>query len=145
MIEMLVVMSLVVILAGIGLAQYRNGIVRAQEAVLREDLFRMKDALDQYYADKSHYPPGLSALVSEGYPPDLDTLVEGVTMANDASGRKLKFLRRVPLDPITSSTDWGLRAYTDEPDSLSWGGKSVFDVYTRSGATALDGTKYRDW
>ena len=70
---------------------------------------------------------------------------EGVSVANDASGRKLKFLRRVPIDPMTKSTEWGLRAYTDKPDSTSWGGSSVFDVYSKSTATALDGTKYKDW
>ena len=64
---------------------------------------------------------------------------------NDASGRKLKFLRRVPVDPMTKTTDWGLRSYQDKADSTSWGGKNVFDVYTKSGGTALDGTKYRDW
>ena len=65
--------------------------------------------------------------------------------ANDASGRKLKFLRRIPIDPLTNSTEWGLRAYQDKPDATSWGGKNVFDVYTTSQGTALDGTKYRDW
>ena len=84
-------------------------------------------------------------LGSEGYPPDLETLVEGVTAAGDASGRKLKFLRRVPVDPMTRSTEWGLRSYQDAPDARSWGGKNVFDVYSRSEGTALDGTKYREW
>ncbi|MEN3339412.1 MAG: ral secretion pathway protein, partial [Acidobacteriota bacterium] len=82
---------------------------------------------------------------SEGYPPDLDTLVEGVSVANDASGRKLKFLRRVPRDPITNSTEWGKRSYSDKPDATTWGGSNVYDVYCKSTAKALDGTKYIDW
>ena len=82
---------------------------------------------------------------SENYPPDLDTLVNGVTAANDATGRKLKFLRRVPIDPMTRSADWGMRSYQDKPDSTSWGGQNVFDVYTPFNGTAIDGTKYRDW
>ena len=76
---------------------------------------------------------------------DLETLVEGVSVQNDQSGRKLKFLRRIPIDPITGEADWGLRSYQDEPDSTSWGGQNVFDVYTKSDGTALDGTRYRDW
>jgi hypothetical protein len=82
---------------------------------------------------------------SEGYPPDLQTLVEGVSVVNDQSGRKLKFLRKVPIDPMTNSTDWGMRSYQDRPDSTSWGGQNVYDVYTKSTGTALDGTKYKDW
>ena len=111
--------------------------------ILRE----MRLAIDKY---KDSVDNGLIGSVdvkvgSEGYPPDLETLVEGVSVANDASGRKLKFLRRVPVDPMTNSTDWGLRAYGDKPDSTSWGGQNVFDVYTKSDGTGLDGTKYRDW
>ena len=82
---------------------------------------------------------------SEGYPPDLVTLVEGVPIQNDQSGAKLKFLRRIPTDPMTNSTEWGLRAYQDRPGALSWGRGNVFDVYSKSGGTALDGTKYKDW
>jgi general secretion pathway protein G len=82
---------------------------------------------------------------SEGYPPDLETLVEGVSAANDATGRKLKFLRRIPIDPMTGSFEWGMRSYQDKPDSTSWGGQNVYDVFTMAEGTALDGTKYRDW
>ena len=120
---------------------------RQREAELRRDLREMrtaidrfKDAVDQGQIAASELEPG-----NEGYPPSLETLVEGIGAANDASGRKLKFLRRVPIDPMTNSTDWGLRAYQDEPDSTSWGGRNVFDVYTKSDGTALDGTKYKDW
>ena len=72
-------------------------------------------------------------------------LVDGVAVQNDATGRKLKFLRRIPVDPMTRSTDWGKRSYQDEPDASRWGGQNVFDVYTTFEGTALDGTKYRDW
>ena len=82
---------------------------------------------------------------TEGYPPTLETLVEGVTKAGDATGIKLKFLRRIPIDPMTRSTEWGMRAYGDKADSTAWGGGNVFDVYTKSTGKALDGTKYKDW
>jgi general secretion pathway protein G len=101
---------------------------------------KFKDAVDMGQIAATEVRAG-----SEGYPPDLETLVEGVTVANDASGRKLKFLRKIPIDPMTNSTEWGLRSYQDKPDSSSWGGQNVYDVYTKSTATALDGTKYRDW
>jgi general secretion pathway protein G len=107
---------------------------------MRTAIDKFKDAVETGQIPASEVEPG-----SEGYPPDLDTLVEGVTAANDASGRKLKFLRKVPIDPMTNSNEWGLRSYQDTPDATSWGGKNVFDVYTKSTATALDGTKYRDW
>ena len=82
---------------------------------------------------------------SEGYPADLETLVDGVAAANDATGRKLKFLRRIPIDPMTKKAEWVLRSYQDDPDSTHWGGQNVFDVRTTFDGTALDGTKYRDW
>ena len=78
-------------------------------------------------------------------PPDLETLVEGIAAANDASGRKLRFLRRIPIDPLTGDAEWGLRSYQDSPTSTTWGGQNVFDVYSRAEGTALDGTEYRAW
>jgi len=100
----------------------------------------MRDAIDHYKdaADRGAFQIKLG---SEGYPPDLDTLVKGV----DVQGKKLRFLRRVPVDPMTGNTDWGLRSMQDDPDSTSWGGQNVFDVYTKSEGTALDGTKYSAW
>jgi general secretion pathway protein G len=120
---------------------------RQREAELRRALREIRTAIDKY---KDAADTGLIGSVeikvgSEGYPPDLDTLVEGVTAANDATGRKLKFLRRVPVDPLTHTADWGKRAYGDKPDATSWGGQNVFDVYTTFNGKALDGTKYRDW
>ena len=107
---------------------------------MRTAIDRFKDAVDQGLIPTTELEPG-----NEGYPPDLEKLVDGVAVANDASGRKLKFLRRIPIDPMTRTTEWGLRSYQDDPDSTSWGRQNVFDVYTTSTGTALDGTKYRDW
>ncbi len=106
---------------------------------MRTALDKFKDAVDQGLIPSTELEPA-----NEGYPPDLETLVDGVSVANDASGRKLKFLRRIPVDPMTKD-EWGLRSYQDDPDTTSWGGQNVFDVYTKSEGTALDGTKYKDW
>jgi general secretion pathway protein G len=119
---------------------------RAKEVELRRDLRILRDAIDGY---KQSVDLGLIGgsdveLGSEGYPPDLETLVKGVNQVGSVD-KKLKFLRRIPFDPMTHSQEWGLRSYQDEPDSTIWGGKNVFDVYTKSSETALDGTKYRDW
>ena len=146
-IELLVVTTILLILASAVMPLAKVAVQREREAELRHALREMRTAIDKY---KDAVDNGLISnldvkLGSEGYPPDLDTLVEGVTVANDASGRKLKFLRRVPMDPITHSNEWGMRAYGDKPDSTSWGGGNVYDVYSKSEGTALDGTKYRDW
>ena len=146
-IEVIVVTAILLILASavMPLAQVTSQRQREVELhrelrTVRTALDRFKDAVDTGQIAASELEPG-----NEGYPPDLESLVEGITPANDASGRKLKFLRRIPIDPMTNSMDWGLRSYQDKPDSTSWGGKNVFDIYTKSTATALDGTKYRDW
>jgi general secretion pathway protein G len=146
-IELLVVTTILLILASAVMPLAKVTVQRQREMELHRALREMRTAIDKY---KDAVDNGLIGSVdvkvgSEGYPPDLDTLVEGVSVANDASGRKLKFLRRVPVDPITNSTEWGLRAYGDKPDSTSWGGGNVYDVYCKSGGTGLAGTKYRDW
>jgi general secretion pathway protein G len=146
-IELVVVTAILLILSSTVLPLAQVTAQRQREVELRRDLREMRTAIDKF---KDAYDRGLIARTqvdagSEGYPPDLDTLVEGVNLANDASGRKLKFLRRVPQDPMTKTTEWGLRSYQDEPDSTSWGGENVFDVYTTSTGTAIDGTNYRDW
>ncbi|MDE3156073.1 MAG: type II secretion system protein [Acidobacteriota bacterium] len=121
LIELLVVVSLIVILASIGLANYRNGVVRAREAVLKEDLFRMRDAIDQYYADKGVYPPTLDELVSDGY------------------------LRAIPKDPFTeSTTSWQTTPAEPDPQNPT-APPGIYDVKSGSDKTALDGTKYADW
>ena len=103
----------------------------------------MREAIDHYkdFSDRGMIPVKADTF---GYPPDLQTLVDGVVLKGTAKG-KYKFLRRLPVDPITSSTDWGMRSMQDDPDSRSWGGQNVFDVYSKSDGTALDGTKYSDW
>ena len=146
-IELLVVTAILFLLASavIPLAQVTSQ--RQREVELRLALRQMRTAIDNFKANvdagriaQMELKPG-----SEGYPPDLDILVDGVPIQGDASGARLKFLRRVPIDPMTNSTDWGLRSYQDRPDSRAWGRENVFDVYTKSEATALDGTKYKDW
>jgi general secretion pathway protein G len=120
---------------------------RAREAELRRALREMRTAIDKFKdaADLGQISPLDLKTGAEGYPPDLQTLVDGVTAANDATGRKLKFLRRVPIDPMTKNTEWGMRSYQDDADATRWGGQNVFDVYTTFDGTALDGSRYRDW
>jgi general secretion pathway protein G len=146
-IELLVVVTILLVLASAVMPLAQVVSQRQREAELRRSLREMRTALDQFKnaVDQGRIPTTELEPGSEGYPPDLETLVEGVSAANDASGRKLKFLRRVPVDPMTGSTEWGLRSYQDSPTSQSWGGQNVFDVYTKFNGTALDGTKYQDW
>jgi general secretion pathway protein G len=146
-IELLVVTSIILVLAGAVMPLARITIQRQREIELRRTLRELRTAIDKYKdaVDQGQIGGTDNQLGNEGYPPDLQTLVEGVTAAGDASARKLKFLRRIPVDPMTRSTEWGLRSYQDAPDARSWGGKNVFDVYSRSEGTALDGTRYRDW
>jgi general secretion pathway protein G len=146
-IELLIVSTILIILASAVMPLAKVANQRQKEAELRRSLREMRTAIDKFKdaVDMGLIPATELRTGSEGYPPDLETLVEGVTVANDASGRKLKFLRRIPIDPFTNSTDWGRRAYQDRPDSFAWGGQNVYDVYTKSTGIALDGTKYRDW
>ena len=132
--------AILVILTSLAIPMARVTIKRARERELRRDLWEMRDAIDRYKdaADRGAFQIKVG---TDGYPPDLDTLVNGV----DVGGKKVRFLRRIPVDPMTGSTDWGLRSMQDDPDSNSWSGDNVFDVYTKSQGTALDGTKYKDW
>ena len=110
------------------------------EHELRHALWEIRDGIDRYKdaADRGAFQLKVG---SEGYPPDLDTLVNGV----DVGGKKLKFLRKIPMDPMTGTTEWGMRSMQDDPNSDSWDGNNIFDVYTKSRGIALDGTKYKDW
>ncbi|HET9264481.1 MAG TPA: prepilin-type N-terminal cleavage/methylation domain-containing protein [Vicinamibacterales bacterium] len=146
-IELLVVSALLLVLASAAMPLAKVTMQRQREAELRRSLREMRTAIDKYKdaVDTGQIGSTDIRAGSEGYPADLETLVEGVSAAGDASGRKLKFLRRIPIDPMTNSTDWGKRSYQDRPDTSSWGGQNVFDVYSKSEATALDGTKYKDW
>ena len=146
-VELLVVSTMLLILASAILPLSKVTIQRQREVELRRALREIRTAIDRH---KDSVDLGLIGGVnvqagSEGYPADLETLVEGVEVLNDASGRKLRFLRRIPFDPMTRSTEWGLRSYQDDPDATSWGGDNVYDVYTTSNTTALDGTKYTEW
>lgn len=146
-IELIVVSAIVMLLASAVMPLARVTARRQREAELRRALREIRVAIDKFKdaADSQQIGSLEVKAGSEGYPADLDVLVEGVAVQNDATGRKLKFLRRIPTDPMTNSTDWGRRSYQDEPDSTRWGGQNVFDVYTTFEGTALDGTKYRDW
>jgi general secretion pathway protein G len=146
-IELVVVTTIILVLASGIMPLARVTVQRTREAELRRALREMRTAIDKYKdaADLGNISSLEIKVGSENYPPDLETLVEGVTAANDPTGRKLRFLRRVPVDPMTHSTEWGLRSYQDKPDSTRWGGQNVFDVYTTFNGTALDGTKYKDW
>lgn len=146
-IELLIVTTILLVLASAVMPLARVTSQRQREAELRRALREMRTAIDRFKdaVDQGQIATSDLEPAAEGYPPDLETLVEGISAANDASGRQLKFLRRIPIDPMTGTAQWGLRAYTDRPDATSWGGRSVFDVYSTSGGTGLDGTRYRDW
>jgi general secretion pathway protein G len=146
-VELLVVATLVLILASAIMPLARVTAMRTREAELRRSLRELRTAIDKYKdaADLGQIGSLDLKVGSENYPPDLQTLVDGVTAANDATGRKLKYLRKIPFDPMTRGTEWGMRSYQDKPDSTRWGGQNVFDVYTTFDGTALDGTKFKDW
>lgn len=140
LIELIVATAILLILTGLAIPMARVSIKRQKEHELRAALWDMRDALDRYKdaADRGAFRTKVG---SQGYPPDLDTLVKGV----DVNGKKLKFLRRIPVDPMTGKDEWGMRSMQDDPDSDSWDGDNVFDVYTKSQDTALDDSKYKDW
>jgi len=140
LVELIVCITIMAILALAVLPMARLTVRREKERELRRDLWMMRDAIDRYKdaADRGMFQIKLG---SEGYPPDLDTLVKGV----DVGGKKVRFLRHIPVDPMTGKNEWGMRSMNDDPDSDSWSGDNVFDVYTKSEGTAIDGTKYKDW
>ena len=146
-VELVVVGTMLLILASAVLPLARVTVQRQREIELRRALREMRVAIDRFKdaADQGMIGSTDLRAGADGYPANLERLVEGVSVVGDASGRKLKFLRRIPIDPMTKSTEWGMRSYQDAPDATTWGGQCVFDVYTKSGATALDGTKYKDW
>jgi general secretion pathway protein G len=140
LIELIVATTILIVLTCLAIPLARVTIKREKERELRHALWEMRDAIDRY-KDASDRGAFRTKVGSEGYPPDLDNLVKG----EDVQGKKLKFLRRIPIDPMTNSTDWGKRSMQDDPASDSWDGENVFDVYTKSQGTALDGTNYKDW
>jgi general secretion pathway protein G len=142
-VELAVVCSMIAILTAMAIPVARYSLKRQNEAELRYDLRLMRDAIDKY---KQYADTGLIQipLGTEGYPPELQKLVDGVEIVGQVN-KKLKLLRRIPIDPMTKKAEWGLRSYQDEPDSQSWGGQNVYDVYSLSPARATDGTYYKDW
>lgn len=167
LLELMVACSILIILATVAMPMERVVVRRHKEAQLHYDLQQMRDAIDRYKdaADKNLFQVEAD---TDGYPPDLETLVDGVeltgsptgttpaalgalgalnsnTNAAESKSRKLHFLREIPVDPMTGEKDWVLRSVQDDPDSTSWGGQDVFDVHSSSADTALDGTKYSDW
>jgi len=146
-VEIVVVTAIMGILATAALPIVRVSMKRQRETELKRTLREVRTAIDSFkdWADRGLLAQTELTFGSENYPTSLEQLVEGVLLANDASGRKKKFLRRVPIDPMTGTTDWGKRAYQDAADSKVWGGQNVYDIYTKFEGKALDGSKYRDW
>jgi len=143
LLELIIACTILMILSSAALPIARYTIVHKKEELLHYNLRQMRDAIERYkdLADSNKIRVEVG---TEGYPPDLETLVKGVKVGA-GDDKKLRFLRRIPVDPMTGQSDWGLRAVSDDPDSRSWAGKNVFDVYSKSQATASDGTRYADW
>jgi general secretion pathway protein G len=143
LLELIISCSILLVLSSMALPIFRYAVIREKESELRYDLRTMKDAIDRYkeLADQRKFRTEVG---SDNYPPDLETLVTGVQLGA-GNDKKLRFLRKVPVDPMTGHADWGLRSTGDDSDSTVWGGKNVFDVYSKSTGTALNGTKYSDW
>ena len=146
-VELLVVVTILLILASAIVPLGKVTMQRQREIKLSRSLREMRTAIDRFKdaADLGLIGGATIEASNEGYPPDLETLVNGVETLNDAGGQKIRFLRRIPIDPMTKSNDWALRSYQDDRQSQSWGGDNVYDVYTKSTGIALDGTRYRDW
>jgi len=140
LIEVIVAITILSVLASMAVPYIQITIKRERERELRYDLWTMRDAIDRY-KDASERGAFQIKVGSEGYPPDLETLVKGV----DVAGKKVRFLRKIPVDPMTGRSEWGMRSVQDDAASESWGGQNVFDVYSKSEGAALDGTKYKDW
>ena len=140
LVELIVTVAILSILASAAVPIARFQVKRQNERQLRRDLWEMRSAID-HYKDAADMHAFQTKVDSQNYPPDLETLVNGV----DVQGKKVKFLRRIPVDPMTGKAEWGLHSMQDDPTSDSYGGQSVFDVYSKSQGVALDGTKYSDW
>jgi general secretion pathway protein G len=143
LIELIVSIFIISILVGLALPLAKNSIRREKEFELRAALREMRTAIDKY-KDASDRGFIQMKVDTEGYPETLQVLVDGVQMVGQVD-KKLKFLRKIPVDPMTNKPEWGLRAYQDDPKMTAWGGQDVFDVYTKSEGTAFDGTKYKEW
>ena len=140
LVELIITVAIVALLATAALPIARFQVKREKERELRRDLWEMRDAID-HYKDAAEKGGMVTKADSMNYPPDLQSLVDGV----EIQSKKVRFLRRIPQDPMTNTSEWGLRSNQDDPDSDSWGGQNVFDVHSKSQGTALDGTKYSTW
>jgi general secretion pathway protein G len=142
-VELAVVAAMIAILTAMVVPVAKYTLKRQDEIELRYQLRLMRDAVDKYkqYSDLGLIPMQLG---SEGYPPELKTLVEGVTLVGQLD-KKQKFLRKVPVDPMTKKAEWGMRSFQDDPDTIAWGGQNVYDVFSLSDGRAIDGTYYKDW
>jgi general secretion pathway protein G len=140
LLELIIATMILLILTSMAVPLARVTIKREKERELRRDLWEMRDAIDRYKeaAERNAFQTKVG---TQNYPPDLETLVKG----EEVQGKKVRFLRKIPVDPMTNSTEWGMRSMQDDPDSDSWGGQNVFDVFTKSQGTGLDGSKYKDW
>jgi general secretion pathway protein G len=143
LLELIISCSILLVLSSMALPIFRYAVIREKESELRYDLRTMKDAIDRY-KELAEQHKFRTEVGSDNYPPDLETLVTGVQLGA-GNDKRLRFLRKVPVDPMTGRADWGLRSTGDDSDSTIWGGKNVFDVYSKSTGTALDGTKYSAW
>jgi general secretion pathway protein G len=143
LLELIIACSILMVLSSMALPIFRYAAIREKESELRYDLRTMRDAIDRY-KELAEQHKFRTEVGSDNYPPDLETLVQGVQLGA-GNDKRLRFLRKVPIDPMTGKTDWGLRASGDDADSTTWGGKNVFDVYSKSTGAALNGTKYGDW
>ena len=140
LVELIVAIVILMVLTSMAVPYVQITIKREKERELRYDLWTMRDAIDRY-KDASLRGAFQVKVGSEGYPPDLETLVKGV----DVGGKKMRFLRKIPTDPMTGRQEWGMRSVQDDPNSESWGGQNLFDVFSKSEGSALDSTKYKDW
>jgi len=140
LIELIAATTILLLLSSLMVPLVQVNVKRQRERELRQDLWQIRDAIDRYKdaADRGTFQVKAG---SENYPPDMETLVKGI----DVGGKKLRFLRRIPVDPMTNKDEWGMRSMQDDPKSDSWGGQNVFDVFTKSEQKALDGTEYKDW
>jgi len=140
LVELIVTVAILSILAGAAVPIARFKVKRENERELHRDLWEMRNSIDRY-KDVADSGGIQNKVESYGYPPDLETLVNGI----EVKTKKVRFLRHIPVDPMTGRAEWGLRSMQDDPKSDSFGGQNVFDVYSKSKGTALDGTKYSDW
>lgn len=149
LLEIIIVITILSVLTAAAIPMVRNTVRREREAELRLALRQLRQAIDRYkeFADRNPNAIPIEWKTETRYPKELKLLVDGFIPANvvGTSEARVRFLRRLPLDPMMGDNEWGMRSYKDKPDSTSWGGEDVFDVYTKSDGEALNGTKYKDW